>query len=281
VNTFILISILSSCDQFPTNSEQPVSIPEQELIKMTVVEEISPEPNEPIHQIFTPSISVEPSATNSPTQRHTWTPYPTKTKRPTWTPTDTLTTTATPVLGWLIKDDFSEDSHVWNVGSGNNWEMGYKRGGYYILVRANNVQITSTPTKFKPADVRINMEVYRLNGKGYWGITCRETPGGSYYTIFINEKGEYGYGETRNGEVFLNILGSSSEILTKKSQINIITAECRGENLRLAVEDSLLFQVKVDKIGPGWVGMMVGTSDESDSIEVVFDNIEIWGPVTN
>jgi len=275
----ILFTVISSCDLIPVGGNRSIPTVKPESIEISIGEDLPSEQDQSPTIAFAPTKTLIPSATTSPTQRLTWTPYPTKTIRPTWTPTKTSTTTSTPEIGWMIKDDFSEDSRVWSVKSGSNWEMGYKRGGYYMLVRTNNVQITSTPTIIKPADVRIIMDVYRLNGKGYWGITCRETHGGSYYTIFINDKGEYGYGETRNGKVSLHILGSSPDIFTEKLKVNKIMAECRGNNLNLFIDEAMIFQVKVDMIGPGWAGMMVGTTDDDNSIEVIFDNIEIWGPV--
>lgn len=222
-----------------------------------------------------------PLPTLSPTLRHTWTPFPTKTQRPTWTPSPTLSPTGTKDVGWIIKDDFSKDEGQWKTGSGGNWTMGYTRGGYFLRVEEEFVEITSAQSWLKLDDVRIIVDVYRLDGKGYWGISCRETAGGSYYTIFITNDGEYGYGETRNGRVNLKTLGSSTEILSRKLEVNQIMAECRGNHLNLFVNGTMLFQVEVVGIGSGWAGMMAGTTDQRDMLEVVFDNIEIWGPIDN
>jgi hypothetical protein len=157
--------------------------------------------------------------------------------------------------------------------------MGYARGGYFLSVLENNVEITSTPGWLKLDDVRIIVDVYRENGKGYWGISCRETVAGSYYTIFITSEGEYGYGETRNRKVELFTLGKSTDILTGRRDVNHIMAQCRGNSLTLYVNDVFIFRKEVEGIGPGWAGMMAGTKYTQEKVTVIFDNIEIWGPI--
>lgn len=148
-----------------------------------------------------------------------------------------------------------------------------------MTVASKNVEITSSKSWLKLADVRVIADVYRLNGKGYWGVSCRETAAESYYTIFITSAGEYGWGETRGGKVDLNILGSSDEILTGQREVNHIMADCRSNKLTLYVNGVFIFQKTVEGIGPGYVGMMAGTQYDQENITVFFDNLEIWGPL--
>jgi hypothetical protein len=275
----LLMLYVSSCDLLPLGrAEDKTTLEVKEVtIEATDVQVLALESSPTV--FLTSTETLIPSPTKSPTKRPTWTPYPTKTLRPTWTPLPTITSTATREIGWMVKDDFSEQGENWLTDSGGNWMMGYTRGGYFLQVNQKNVEITSTPSWLRLTDVRIIVDVYRLNGKGYWGVSCRERPEGSYYTIFITNEGEYGYGETRNGVVTLNALGKSDEIHTQKLQVNQIMAECRGNHISLYVNGTMLFQVELVGVGNGWAGMMVGTTDERDLIEVVFDNIEIWGPL--
>lgn len=157
--------------------------------------------------------------------------------------------------------------------------MGYAQGGYFMSVTENNVEITSSQSWLKLDDTRVMFDVFREVGHGYWGISCRETYAGNYYTIFITSSGEYGFGETRNKRVNLTILGKSSEIKTGLKKVNHIMAECRGNRLTLYVNDTFIFSHFVEGIGPGWVGMMVGTMYENEKLTAIFDNIEIWGPI--
>ncbi len=274
---FVLIS--SGCSLFPFLGGEDSAVPEVGQPQVTISDTQIPTQAESPTVTSIPTKTLIPSPTLSPTTRPTWTPFPTKTLRPTWTPSPTLSPTATKEVGWIIRDDFSEDYDQWYKANGGNWSMGYARGGYFLSVSDNNVEITSSQSWLKLDDTRVIVDVFRELGQGYWGISCRETYAGNYYSIFITSEGEYGIGETRNSRVNLTILGKSSEIHTGIKKVNHIMAECRGNRLTLYVNDEFIFQHEVEGIGPGWVGMMAGTMYDQEKVTVIFDNIEIWGPI--
>jgi len=273
-----LVLVISGCALLPGGGSEEAT-PESDQLEV-VVTETAGYWSSPTHT-QSPTETLVPSVTIPPTERPTWTPFPTKTLRPTWTPTPTLSPTATKDVGWILKDDFNEISPWWYKKAGENWGMGYAQGGYFLSVEDFNVEITSAQSWLKLGDVRVIVDVFKNNGRGYWGISCREVAEGSYYTIFITHKGEYGWGETRHGTVDLHILGTSNLIKTAagKENVNHIMAECRGNTLKLFVDGSLLFTQKVEGIGTGWVGMLAGTQFDRERLVVVFDNIEIWGPI--
>jgi hypothetical protein len=277
---FILtIFITSGCGLLPFGDGSGGSDFETGHTEVVLTDTQIPTVGEPPAQTTEPTETPLPSATLSPTIRPTGTPFPTRTLRPSWTPSPTLSPTATKEIGWIIRDDFSVDQDQWYKASGKNWAMGFAQGGYFMSVTGNNVEITSSKSWLKLDDTRVIVDVFRESGKGYWGISCRETHAGSYYTIFITSEGEYGYGETRNTRVYLTFLGKSDKIFTGIKKVNHMMAECRGNRLTLYVNDAFIFSHEVEGIGPGWVGMMAGTTYEQDKVTVIFDNIEIWGPI--
>jgi hypothetical protein len=282
VITLLVIGLaLTACSGFPFGTSGGSPAPLDVQAEITFTDTQAPTPIDTATITTTPTETIIPSPTLSPTTRPTWTPFPTKTLRPTWTPSPTLSPTPTKEIGWIIKDDFSDVTDGWLQKEGGNWAIGYARGGYFMSVNGNNVEITSSKSWLKLDDVRVILDVYRQHGKGYWGISCRETVAGSYYTIFVTSDGEYGYGETRNEKVYLTLLGESKEILLGLREVNHVVAECRGNLLKLFVNDTMLFQHEVEGIGPGWVGMMAGTMYDQETVTVIFDNIEIWGPLVD
>ncbi len=279
VTYVLLIVITSGCGLIPLGVGNDTSETIAEQPQSTISDTMTPTTEILPTDTPLPTETVIPSPTLSPTTRPTWTSFPTKTLRPSWTPSPTLSPTATKEVGWIIRDDFSEDRDQWYKAKGGNWAMGYAQGGYFMSVLANNVEITSSQSWLKLDDTRVIVDVFRESGQGYWGISCRETYAGNYYTIFITSDGEYGVGETRNKRVNLITLGKSSDIKTGIKKVNHIIAECRGNRLTLYVNDTFIFSYPVEGIGPGWVGMMAGTKYEQDKLTVIFDNIEIWGPI--
>jgi hypothetical protein len=278
--TILLLGLsMVSCSIFPIGKNDDSNTPETDQPQVISAGKNLTEPENSPAVMAAPTKTLIPSITLSPTPRLTWTPFPTKTLRPSWTPTATLSPTPTKDIGWIVKDDFSVISPSWYQGSGSNWEIGFARGGYYLSVEEGNVEINSNQSWLKLDDVRVIFDVYRQNGKGYWGISCRESGASSYYTIFITSEGQYGYGETRNSKVDLTILNTSSEIFTGRQEVNQFIGECRGNFLTLFVNGMMLFRKEVTGLSSGWVGMMAGTQYGQDHVTVFFDNIEIWGPI--
>jgi hypothetical protein len=276
---FMLLMIATSACSFLPGSgdgEAPDAAPQPVA---AVTDTQIPTPSSSPTVVPSPTDSPVPTEVLSPTTRPTWTPLPSRTLRPTWTASPTLSPTATKDVGWIIKEDFSDTGASWIKKKGGNWATGIARGAYFMTVESPNVEITSSKSWLKLADVRVIADIYKQNGKGYWGISCRETAAESYYTIFITSAGEYGWGETRGGKVDLNILGSSDKIFTGQREVNHIMAECRGNALTLYVNDEFIFRQYVEGISTGFVGMMAGTQPENDRLTVFFDNLEIWGPL--
>jgi len=224
-----------------------------------------------------PTVVATPTVATKPTKSPTWMPYPTRTLRPTWTASPTLSPTVTPEISPILKEDFSDPMTPWLKKKGETFQMGIAGGKYFMKIFKPNVEITSSRSWLKLAEVRIEADVTFNDGDGYAGFSCRESTS-SYYTLFITSDGHYGLGQTRNGRVDFMLYQKSKLIKTGKGSQNHIRGECRGNTITLFVNNQALAQKRVEGIGPGYVGMMAGTLDTSDNLTVYFDNLVIWGP---
>ncbi|MBU0511411.1 MAG: hypothetical protein KJ638_06890, partial [Chloroflexi bacterium] len=179
----LLIIATSACSFLPVGGGDAPEDASPPTVAVTATQV----PTQKILPTITPTTTITPIPTDAstPTTRPTWTPFPSKTLRPTWTASPTLSPTATKDIGWIIKEDFSDTTAQWLKKVGGNWATGIASGAYFMSVSEKNVEITSSKSWLKLADVRVIADVYKQNGKGYWGISCRETAAGSYYTIFI------------------------------------------------------------------------------------------------
>ncbi len=221
-------------------------------------------------------------ATKKPTLRPSWTPIPTNTWRPTWTASPTLSPTATSPVGILLEESFDDPLTPWMKTSGGNWATGIARKMYFMIVSAPKVEITSARTWIKLADVRIEADITQENGEGYYGFNCRESAGGNYYTIFVTTDGHYGFGHNINNELHILEYWELPELdppIDPKGT-NHIRADCRGNALTLFINGVPIDRTTVDGLGPGYVGMMIGTRSEDTRRFVVFyDNLVIYAPV--
>ncbi|HEY61018.1 MAG TPA: hypothetical protein G4N95_00045 [Anaerolineae bacterium] len=280
INLILLVLLLgiagTACSlgqRLQTETENDQSIQATEKPTDIVEPSITPVPTKtPV-----PTERTTPTRMEKPTLRPTWTPFPSKTLRPTWTASPTLSPTATPEVIPILKEDFSDPSTPWLKTSGKNYKMGIAGGKYFMTIEDNNVEITSSRSWLKLAEVRVEADVTLKSGGGYYGFSCRESTS-SYYTLFITSDGYYGLGQTRNGFVDFIVYQKSDIIKTNKGATNHIRGDCRGNALTLFVNDKALIRKQVAGLGPGYVGMMAGTLDSKENLTVYFDNLVIWGP---
>ena len=231
------------------------------------------------------AVGIKPTWTLYPTQtlRPSWTPWPESTLRPTWTPSltftpsATLSPTATPEIFRFLYEMFESDADAWLQSSGENWSTAIRNGIYEMRVTMPNVEITSSRTWLKQAEVRLDAEIGFIAGDGYAGFNCREGAGSSsYYTLFITSDGQYGLGHTLNLKQNFLILAPHPAI--RIGQDNQVRAECRGNTITLWVNGTQVAREEVEALGPGFAGMMVGTRYGDEQVMVHFDNFQVWGP---
>ena len=237
----------------------------------------------------TPTITMTPTkaglvpATSKPTLRPSWTPIPTNTLRPTWTASPTLPPTPTDPVGVLLQEDFnSTDPYApWMKREGGNWATGIAKKMYFMSVFEPKVEITSARTWLKLDEVRIEADIIHNNGNGYYGFHCRETPSGTYYTIFITTDGYYGFGENRNDKLTIIESGRLPDLdppIDPKGE-NHVRADCRGDTLTLYVNDVPIDRTTIPAWNIGYVGMMIGTRLEDNRLTVYYDNLVIYSSV--
>ena len=229
----------------------------------------------------TPSPQVLGPATQKPTLRPSWTPIPTNTWRPTWTASPTLSPTATSPVGIFLEENFDDPLTPWMKKRGANWATGIAKKMYFMRALAPKVEVTSARTWIKLADVRIEADIIHEHGHGYYGFNCRESAGGNYYTIFITTDGYYGFGHNINNKLHILEYWELPELdppIDPKGS-NHVRADCRGNTLTLFINGIPIDQTTVEGIGPGYVGMMIGTRLEDQELTMYFDNLVMYAPV--
>ena len=277
ISLFLLLSVIGcSLGNFLPSSATATPFPTNTFT-------LSPIPSDTPTLTLTPTKAGLVPATSKPTLRPSWTPLPSKTLRPTWTASPTLSPTPTEPVGVLLQEDFnSTDPYApWMKRKGGNWATGIAKRMYFMSVYEPKVEITSARTWLKLDEVRIEADIIHNNGNGYYGFHCRETPSGTYYTIFITTDGYYGFGENRNDQLTILESGPLPELdppIDPKGE-NHVRADCRGNALTLYINDVPIDRTTIPAWNIGYVGMMIGTRLEDNRLTVFYDNLVIYTPV--
>jgi hypothetical protein len=197
----------------------------------------------------TPSLTVEPTASQSPSQ-----------------PAELV-----------FEDDFSEDNS-WYAEQNNRFSLELTDGGYKISVNILNAPIWSIRDQTFD-DVFVEVDTTRLSGakSGYSGLVCRHQDEDNYYALVISSDGTYGIAKMKNGEFELIQEGIDQLGVIKGGSANRVRAECIGDKLSLYATGQLLLQAQDDDFTSGAVGLLAGTRMDG-AIEVFFDNFAIYRP---
>lgn len=180
----------------------------------------------------------------------------------------------------LFKDSFSDAMGNWRTHFDSLSFAGYEQSGFRLWAKVPNYQFWSVPgLNFK--DVLIYTRAIRQAGpdNNIYGVLCRYQDEKNYYAFVIGSDGYYG--------IFRNLEGDQtlidqdhmdfSEAIHQGWDANEIQAICKGEQLVLIVNGTILLQVQDSSLSYGDVGLIVGNFSEP-GVDVLFDDFIVVKP---
>lgn len=181
----------------------------------------------------------------------------------------------------LVEDDFSETPNGWGTMGRSGGEIGFEFEGLTIKVNTPNFMFwTVNGSKF--TDTRLAVDAVLLEGPAddNFGVICRFQDNQNFYGFVISHDGYYGIFKVVDGVIDLGADGSSldfSDAIRQGGVVNHIEATCQGDTLSLAVNDTLLTQVKDTTFSEGQVGLIASAYSEP-GVKVLFDNLQVFQP---
>lgn len=206
----------------------------------------------------------------------TATPPPTATIRPSEAPA--ASPTATESLNRVFSDDFSQPVG-WYTDQTDEYQIDFFEGGYRITVNIPNGNIWSV-REMDFSDVIVEAFASRQAGPedGYYGLICRQVDEDNFYALVISSNGTYGIAKMEEGEFeFIEEGSDENGIIRRGNAVNKLRADCRGDQLKLIVNDTQLLEVEEDDFTNGSTGLMAGTRDTA-GLQAWFDDYAIYQP---
>lgn len=233
-----------------------------------------------------------PTATITPTPAPpTNTPLPTMTYTPTttFTPTEippasataAASPTVTPTLFGVeaLSEDFSLTDTGWPVVDSPNYRIGYRDFAYQIYVETVTSPIFSVRSWYY-SDVQLEIDGQRRDGPddGYYGVVCRFTEGGNYYSLVISPDSSYSIFKSKGGAIEVLTEGiADAGAINGGNKFNRVRGECIGSNLRLFANDRLLAEARDTEFKAGGIGLIAGTRLVG-GLDARFDNFVVLRP---
>ena len=214
-----------------------------------------------------------PILTDTPIPPPTQAPLPTQ---------ETLPTTSAPVAGEILfQDDFSNPGSGWDVYDDTEGSTNYSNGKYNITVKTSSMFYWANPYKsFTDVIVEVAVEKTTEGDDVQIGIVCRHQDVDNWYALIITTDG---FAAIRK-----RVLGGELEFVTEWQDVldsvntgqgtNLLRAECIGNRISLFVNGNLVAETFDSDIPSGDVGLLAGTFEETDYLEVYFDNFVVYRP---
>jgi hypothetical protein len=224
-----------------------------------------------------PTIPPLPSPTTAPPTPTTAPPTPT-TAPP---PTDTPSVEPPPSDGEILfQDDFSDSTSGWDTYSDEDGSTVYANGKYQISVFTTSFFYWANPYRnFTDVIVEVQVEKTTTNDDVQMGIVCRHQDVENWYVLVISGDG---YAAIRKryqgGELGYIAEWVNAPSVNQGTAINNLRAECVGNRLTLYANGVKVVETFDGDISTGDVGLLAGTFENADNLEVLFDNFVVKRP---
>jgi hypothetical protein len=177
----------------------------------------------------------------------------------------------------LFEDDFNNSGSGWSASKNVERKKTYKSGKYSITVMKPNWQFISwAPRKSFPADFEVKVDARQVAGPtGKYGIIWGKD-GDNCYVFTISSDGRYRLQERVKDVLQKNpVSWTKSPTIKRGTDSNQLKVNVIGNSITLIVNDTVLTTVKGSSFGPGKIGLVGGSFDDT-GVEVQFDNLIIY-----
>lgn len=186
----------------------------------------------------------------------------------------------------VLSDDFSDPASGWpNMGATRSSDLGfavYTDGGQYQItpVQDQVFGFVPAPTQAAGGDVKIEADLflYAGLGAGAAGLGCRFEDHRNFYAFMARGDAVLMIVKIRNGEATTLAQGKVKSIMPGSVDTRL-TAECRGDSLRLSARDGSTLTARDSDFTEGRSGVFV-IGEKLAGTSGVFDNFVLRDPDT-
>lgn len=183
----------------------------------------------------------------------------------------------------VLRDSFADPSSGWpNAGATHARDAGmavYTDSGSYQLtpVKDNTFGLIPAPRQAAGGDVRLRSDLflYAGLGAGAGGVACRIQDLDNFYAFLVRGDATALIVKVRNGKPTPLAKGQVKSVMAGTVDTQL-SAECRGDTLRLSLRDGDSISARDDELHGGRAGLFV-VGEKLAGTSATFDNFELAG----
>ena len=182
----------------------------------------------------------------------------------------------------LMDDDFSNSDSGWDRVEDADQNLDYENGEYIIQVKHEgwSAQPSGGQETFSDFTLETDVRLQEGSESATFGLVFRRQDQGNYYRFVIDGGGRYKLEKVQAG-TGTPVAGTewrlSPHIHTGKATNHLVVV-CFGPQTSLYANGHHLTTVQDETFNAGQVGVTAETTEGSDPIRVVFDNLKAYVP---
>ncbi len=183
------------------------------------------------------------------------------------------------LLNPMPKDDFSDSTSGWGIGTDASSSVEYLDGGLKMSVYQSYYVTWSTPSSDVYENVHIEISAANSSSdpQAFYGIVCNEQGStASFYYVGVTPEGYYAFikSAVAQDDVYLKE-GNSDVIAAAASGSMRIGLDCGNGSLVLYVNGQQIDSVADSTYTSGVVGIFAASDDQENSTVVTFDDFAV------
>ncbi|GAB4580950.1 MAG: hypothetical protein Fur0022_36950 [Anaerolineales bacterium] len=185
--------------------------------------------------------------------------------------------------GSLYRDDFSNSSTNWGIGTDSDSSVEYVSGGLQFLVTTTNYFTWSNPgveEEFENIHIEVTAKNRSADPNSAFGIVCHQQVTDSahyYFAITPNQQYAIAKAAVAQTDVFLtnNDQWGNSDLIPLEAETYQLGADCGNGTLTLYVNGQQIASVTDSTYTKGEVGLFAWSGEETAGTTVVFDDFVV------
>ena len=182
------------------------------------------------------------------------------------------------LLNPLPKDDFSDSTSGWAIGTDTSSSVEYANEGLKIIVYQPFYVTWSTPSAEVLENIHIEVSVKNesTDPQAFFGIVCNEQgTTSSFYYVGVSPEGYYAFIESADGQDDVYLKEGNSDGISATAGSMRIGLDCGGGSLTLYVNGQQIDSVADATYTSGRVGVFAASDDENSGATVTFDDFVV------
>ncbi len=182
------------------------------------------------------------------------------------------------LLNPLPKDNFSDSSSGWGIGTDESSSVEYVDGGFQVIVFEPFYVTWSTPDIEVYENIHVEVKVTNASSdpEALFGVICNEQgETNAFYYVGVSPDGYYAFIKSSVALDDVYLKEGNSDVISASAGSMTLGLDCGNGSMVLYVNGQQIDSVTDSSYPNGVVGLFAASDDQENGASVVFDDFVV------